>query len=677
MPFRGNTIYSIVIIALALLLVVPPESFAGKTYTWDGSESSDWNDPDNWDQAPGSRGLGENYRVNGASYTNPPLIDAALIAGFDDMQSLELLNNAQLAIQAGADLDVPLNLSIGVGSGSDLIVTGGTVDTESLGVWDANSTITISGGTVVINTTTTLGNNNAGGGGGTNGTPVLTVTGGTVTSADLVFDDDTSDTPAIVVSGGELEITGNVSSAGENVIIGISGTGLLDINGNLDMSNGIDLLTMTAGNLTLSGNWNNAGTVNLTNGTITFDGGVAQQITNTAGETFYNIIVNNTSTGVTLNDPILITNSMVFMDGAVNTTTTNDITFNDNATTSGASAASCIVGPVSKIGNDSFTFPVADGTNSLPITISAPSLDTDEFTAQFVRSNPHPTYDVSSKEPGLNNVSSLEYWILDRTAGSSNVTVTLNWNSLSDVGNLTDLIVARWNGTQWNNEGNGGTTGNPTAGTISSSGPVTSFSPFTLGSVSFENPLPVTLTSFDAIYIDGRVELTWETATEKNSSHYDIQKSRDGVNVETINTVPSKALNGNSNQPLVYLAFDDNISAGFSYYRLKQVDFDGAFEIFDFVYVDIQEEESSQTVVYPNPVTDDKIFVKLGGSFEYINFRLFDSRGSQVNITSNQGFDGDYEISPYSSLPPGIYVLNVEKHNGVTVSSQSHTLIVR
>lgn len=66
----------------------------------------------------------------------------------------------------------------------------------------------------------------------------------------------------------------------------------------------------------------------------------------------------------------------------------------------------------------------------------------------------------------------------------------------------------------WNNLGNGSTTGNVSAGTITTSTADNLFGPFTLSSASSENPLPVELLNFTAQLNNDQVELRWSTVSE-------------------------------------------------------------------------------------------------------------------------------------------------------------------
>ncbi|MCE7065319.1 C25 family cysteine peptidase [Dyadobacter sp. CY326] len=87
-----------------------------------------------------------------------------------------------------------------------------------------------------------------------------------------------------------------------------------------------------------------------------------------------------------------------------------------------------------------------------------------------------------------------------------------------------------------------------------------------------EGALPVDLISFDA-KVNGvdNVEVTWKTASEKNNSHFVVERSYNARNFESIGRVEGK---GDSNSEHAYSFIDSNPLDGTSYYRLTQVDLD-------------------------------------------------------------------------------------------------------
>ena len=115
--------------------------------------------------------------------------------------------------------------------------------------------------------------------------------------------------------------------------------------------------------------------------------------------------------------------------------------------------------------------------------------------------------------------------------------------------------------------------------------------------------LPVELLYFKAVKIGSAVKIEWETAAELNSSHFLIERSLDGVNFEVIGDLPAA---GNSVSPIEYEFMDYAPSRGNNYYRLKQVDFDQAYEYFNTVVVNgASGAEMTQVNLYPNPVQDE------------------------------------------------------------------------
>ena len=97
------------------------------------------------------------------------------------------------------------------------------------------------------------------------------------------------------------------------------------------------------------------------------------------------------------------------------------------------------------------------------------------------------------------------------------------------------------------------------------------------------NPLPVELLFFEGENHNKSNILKWATASENNSSHFDIQHSENGDKWTTLNTVTSV---GNSTEYTEYIIWDVNYQPIINYYQLIQHDFDGEFEIFGPIAID-------------------------------------------------------------------------------------------
>ncbi|MEP7265254.1 MAG: T9SS type A sorting domain-containing protein [Bacteroidota bacterium] len=378
------------------------------------------------------------------------------------------------------------------------------------------------------------------------------------------------------------------------------------------------------------------------------------------------IVVNKTSGKVTLASACILnvaTQRMTFTKGIVVSTAANLLTFGDNFTVSGASDSSFVQGPVSKIGNDIFTFPIgANDTIYASLRISAPSTTASQYTAEYIHNDPNSSYNRSSKDAALNKVSSCEYWTLNRDAGVSPISVTLSWNSPRSCGVYVpaDLRVARWDGTAWRDQGNGGAAVTGNSGTLPSSGTMSNFGPYSLGSSTANNALPIELVSFTAIYNNGNVDLKWITASEKDNDYFTIEKSRTLDDITEVKRVDGA---GTSVIAITYADFDDDPFDGLSYYRLKQTDFDGKFAYSDWVKVLVNKVNGIPMVkIFPNPCDGNNINLEIT-DLENVSLNIRVSDLSGKNIFSNTiTVESSNEIRPLGQpqqLLPGTYVVSI------------------
>jgi hypothetical protein len=109
--------------------------------------------------------------------------------------------------------------------------------------------------------------------------------------------------------------------------------------------------------------------------------------------------------------------------------------------------------------------------------------------------------------------------------------------------------------------------------------------------------LPVTLVSFTGKESPGRNHLTWKTSSETNNSGFEIEKSVDARTFEKIGFVDG---NGDTEEDKNY-HFTDLQPFNVTYYRLKQLDYDGTFEYSRIISV---KRDNSKFSIYPNPASD-------------------------------------------------------------------------
>jgi len=118
--------------------------------------------------------------------------------------------------------------------------------------------------------------------------------------------------------------------------------------------------------------------------------------------------------------------------------------------------------------------------------------------------------------------------------------------------------------------------------------------------VNYTVVLPIELIDFKAEIFDNTVLLTWVTGSEYNNEKFEIQESRDGREFQKIGEI-----NGNVTTTVQQeYSFDiKNPINGTSYYRLKQIDFNGQFEYSKVVSVNFKGEGHQVGAIYPNPST--------------------------------------------------------------------------
>ncbi|MES2762655.1 MAG: T9SS type A sorting domain-containing protein [Bacteroidota bacterium] len=442
----------------------------------------------------------------------------------------------------------------------------------------------------------------------------------------------------------------------------ISLGGNLDVNGDFTIRNGtnnrLDVNATNNYQINVAGNWsnNNSATLisfNQQNGKVVFDGGNTQTIAldiSTNIETFYNLEINNTGSGVILTAPVTIAGNINFIDGTVASSASNILLLNNLSTSTGASNNSFVSGPVCKTGNQAFVFPVGKNAVYAPIAISAPTVNTNQFTAEYFQANPNPLYSASSKDISLDHISTCEYWMLNRTNGISNVAVNLSWDTRScGISNLSDLRVAQWNGSQWKDQGTGGTTGTTSSGTVFSGSNVSSFGPFTIGTISTLNSLPIELVYFKGVCDQNNVLLEWGTASENGNDYFSIERSSDAVNWELIQIIKGA---GNSNTLNNYSFSDPIVSTQISYYRLKETDYDLTYKYFDMIDVAPckTKPESDALIIYPNP-SEGIIYLSFEGDVNSLqSIEVVNMLGNIVYYSTN--FTDRLDLSEYTA---GVY----------------------
>ena len=217
------------------------------------------------------------------------------------------------------------------------------------------------------------------------------------------------------------------------------------------------------------------------------------------------------------------------------------------------------------------SFPLGSATNYLPVTlnpVSTSNFSINVFTGATQDATPNGT-GISDKTEIVDAI-----YNINRTSGSGNCDVTLGWDAAIEGNTFATTADNQIGAAQYNSGSYGSFTGigdNSTNRVVISG--VSTFAPFLIGK---NKVLPVTLTSFTAQKQSTEVQLTWNTDSEQNNSHFDVQRSLDNVQFFSIGRVNGA---GNSNASIYYYLRDKSPASGTNYYCLNQVDFDGKTSI--------------------------------------------------------------------------------------------------
>ncbi|WP_181307722.1 T9SS type A sorting domain-containing protein [Rufibacter sp. XAAS-G3-1] len=177
-----------------------------------------------------------------------------------------------------------------------------------------------------------------------------------------------------------------------------------------------------------------------------------------------------------------------------------------------------------------------------------------------------------------------------------------------------------------------------------------------LGIANSETVLPVSWLYVKAERKKQQVNVHWATASEVNNDRFEVEYSLDGKNFTFVGKV---AGSGNSNIQQEYSFQHVSSATAITYYRVKQIDYDGKFEYSKVVAVQQTSGTTlTQITLYPNPSHDylhlSNITLEASASVE-----ILDLHGRNVGKVTPQG-NGATLVIPVQQLPAGTYLLRIK-----------------
>jgi hypothetical protein len=485
-------------------------------------------------------------------------------------------NEATLA--AGGTFSGNCTVNVDGGPGSEITITGNVIWTSgTLRIEGNDGDLNIAGSLTIQNgATVRVDDNNDGFAHILDGGSLIVEEGGTFYSREEIQ----------VQSGGSMTISGTVYSENDEIDIDNGGSVTVTSTGSLSSGGNNDILVQ--GNLEIYGLVDSDDDFHLSNGAVVniYSGGTinaADDVSVSSGSTF-NI---GAGSQVILVDEVFIDDSNVTIAGQIQSTS------NDDINVSGTSVLTVNAG--ADVTFNDMEFGTGDGTTQFIMNGGNVNLNGE------VDFNGGTDGDLVIINGGILNVDN------ELEIGTTNGTITINGGGI-----LNTPAV----------DGSSTLTAQNTDNIVLAGGS------FMLGGVE----LPVDLISFKGQLFEGNqmAKLEWITGSEDNNLGFYIERSIDGLEFEEIGFVEG---NGSTSDIHEYTFMDYTIVIS-SYYRLRQVDYDGQFEYSPWIYVSMIGLNTKNAIkIYPNPTHGN---VSFGGLVnEIYDIEVLDIAG-KVIINLNQ-----------------------------------------
>jgi hypothetical protein len=447
----------------------------------------------------------------------------------------------------------------------------------------------------------------------------------------------------------------------------------LDVRGNFMVTNATSVFNASGRYHKVAGNFTNLGTYTPGGNTLELNGSSAQTYNNLGD--LNHLVMNHSGTGVTLATNMILgtTGILTLTNGRIITTASYEVTLNNRssgATTTG-NLSSFVQGYLRRYlnSNGSYDFPVG------------------EVSKGYQRVNINFSYGANPTTIDNLRVNFVPYAVLPSPLGVTDCGLTYSSNALNNgrwiftasnspmSGNF-DLTLYN---TGFTNAANAWTIMSNSGGSWALGNGVCVASPvsavrrnamngiYEFGTAQGPSALPVQWLSVNALPLNDRIQINWATASEENNSGFEVEKLKpSGKIFEPITWVDGA---GNSNQ-VNYYSFDDlNVELNTDYfYKIKQVDFNGAASYSNIVHARIDKGNLSNVQLFPNPIRNDsKLVFDLVQSTD-VKISIINVLG-EVVVQENLGSlkQGNYNInitSLFANLTHGLYTVQVDLDAG-------------
>lgn len=368
--------------------------------------------------------------------------------------------------------------------------------------------------------------------------------------------------------------------------------------------------------------------------------------------------VNNSSTqGLVLSSAVTIaTNASLLLEqGVIRTNASFLLTMNRNSILAGGSSSAYVDGPLRKIGEQNFTFPVGKLGRYSPVTINANGGGNaaDVFTVEYYPVNPQVEYGTQYFQL-IERVSEMEYW---KITGNNNTPrqVRFTITPYSGLDDFPSLIMGYFEGVGWINAGAGTKTGTASNGILQVdllNYGIFSFASLDYNTNGFKASLPVNFLSFTARRKEREGFLQWEVSADTKADWYEVLASTDNRNFRVIGRV--KGYNGQK----TYQYTDVALQMGTTYYRIRAIEPNGNNRLSSIAVLNYQQEGLQLVRVSPSVASQQTMLCLLAAKAQRVTITIVNAGGVVIRQLSLQLPKGSSQVPiDMSNWAPGMYYL--------------------
>ena len=184
------------------------------------------------------------------------------------------------------------------------------------------------------------------------------------------------------------------------------------------------------------------------------------------------------------------------------------------------------------------------------------------------------------------------------------------------------------------------------AGTAGSAGKTSATTP----------PLPIELISFTGYNQNSINILNWETASETNNNYFVVEHAVDGISFSDVTKIKGA---GTTSQAQYYSAVDEAPFFPLSFYRLKQIDFDGKFSYSKTIAVYKSQNDRNFNII-PNPAKNNVTVTFYSADQDVAHIKIFDAQGKLVYSEKSEAIKGENAVLiNLSEFSTGLYSVSV------------------